>query len=61
VATRKRVHLGGAFGRGLARPVLAYLVIVSLGVWVYLAVEEVQTSGDHVQALWTTGLWGSAV
>lgn len=39
-----------AVGRGLTRPILAYLVIVTLGVWVFRAVEEVRWSGDLVRA-----------
>ncbi len=39
-----------AVGSGLTRPILAYLVIVTLGVWVFLAVEEVRTGGDPVGA-----------
>ncbi len=39
-----------AIGRGLTRPILAYLVIVTLGVWLFLAVEDVRTGSDLVRA-----------
>lgn len=40
-----------AVGSGMTRPLLAYLVIVALGTWVYLAVEDVKVGGDPVRAL----------
>jgi len=50
VATRNGIPGGWAIGRGLTRPILAYLVIVTLGVWLFLAVEDVRTGGDLVRA-----------
>jgi len=34
----------------MTRPILAYLVIVTLGVWVFIAVEDVKSGGDLVRA-----------
>jgi hypothetical protein len=39
-----------AVGRRLTRPILVYLVIVTLGIWFYLAVEDVKQGGDLVRA-----------
>jgi heme/copper-type cytochrome/quinol oxidase subunit 4 len=50
VATRNVIPGRWAVGRGLTRPILAYLVVVTLGVWVFLAVEDVRTGGDLVRA-----------
>ncbi len=50
MATRSGIPARWAVGRGLTRPIVAYLVIVTLGVWVFLAVEDVRTGGDLVRA-----------
>ena len=39
-----------ALGRGLTRPALAYLVIIAVGTWLFIAVENVRTGGDPVGA-----------
>ena len=41
---------GGWVGSCLTRPIVAYLVIVVLGVWVFIAVEDVKTGGDLLPA-----------
>jgi hypothetical protein len=46
VATRNVIPGRWAVGRGLTRPI----VVVTLGVWVFLAVEDVRTGGDLVRA-----------
>lgn len=37
-------------GAGLTRPILAYFVIVTIGIWLFLAVEDVKTGGELVRA-----------
>ena len=44
VATRNEIPGRWAVGSGMTRPILAYLVIVTLGVWFYLAVEDVKAA-----------------
>lgn len=50
VATQNGILGRWALGRGMTRPILAYLVIVTLGLWVFIAAEDVRTGGDLVRA-----------
>lgn len=50
VATQNGIPGRWVVGRGLTRPILAYLVTVTLGVGVFLTVEDVRTGGDPVRA-----------
>jgi hypothetical protein len=50
MATRSGIAGKWAIGGGLTRPVIAYLVVVTLGVWVFNAIEELKQGGDLVRA-----------
>jgi hypothetical protein len=49
--TRKTIPGGWTLDRGLTRPLLAYLVIVALGVWVFQLVQEAAQGRDLVGAV----------
>jgi hypothetical protein len=49
--TRKTIPGRWAFDRGLTRPLLAYLVIVTLGVWVFQMVQEAMLGRDPAGAV----------
>jgi hypothetical protein len=49
--TRKTIQLRWTFDRGLTRPLLAYLVIVTLGVWVFQLLQEATQGRDALGAL----------
>jgi len=61
--TRKAIPGRWAFYRGLTRSLLAYLVVVTLGVWVFLLVQEAMLGRDPGGALLaaTTALRNSIV
>jgi len=50
VTTRSGIHVGMAGGRGVGRPLVAYLGVAIVGTWVLLAVEDVRQGGDLLGA-----------
>jgi hypothetical protein len=48
--TRKTIPGSWAFDRGLTRPLLAYFAIVTVGLWVFQAVQEATQGRDLVGA-----------
>lgn len=51
MATRAGSAGSWAVGRGMRRPILAYLAIVTLGVWTFYLVEDMTQGGDLVRAV----------